>query len=122
MSPQLDDATEVFRQAVTATMRAISGNDELSVTFGRGKPFIHGNKARIPVPELGGSKTALAGPERHSRIGLHCALDIMMRHFTTRHGPRPGSHKTFLMRSKSLESQRLARISCAGCRIISTIN
>ena len=60
MSPQLDDATEVFRQAVTATMRAISGNDELSVTFGRGKPFIHGNKARIPVPELGGSKTALA--------------------------------------------------------------
>ncbi len=60
MSPQLDDATEVFRQAVTATMRAISGNDELSVTFGRGKPFIHGNKARIPVPEVGGSEAALA--------------------------------------------------------------
>ena len=60
MPPQLDDATEVFRQAVTATMRAISGNDELSVTFGRGKPFIHGNKARIPVPEVGGSQAALA--------------------------------------------------------------
>ncbi|MBL6688059.1 MAG: cobaltochelatase subunit CobT [Pseudomonadales bacterium] len=60
MTGQLDDASEVFRQAVTATMRAISGNDELSVTFGRGKPFIQGNKARIPVPEVGVDEDALA--------------------------------------------------------------
>ena len=60
MVAPLDDATEVFRQAVTATMRAISGNDDLTVTFGRGKPFIHGNKARIPVPEVTGDRDALA--------------------------------------------------------------
>ena len=56
----MDETTEVFRQAVTSTMRAISGNDELSVTFGRGKPFMHGNKARIPIPELGVSEAGLA--------------------------------------------------------------
>ena len=49
----MDDTTEVFRQAVTSTMRAISGNDELSVTFGRGKPYMQGSKARLPAPEAG---------------------------------------------------------------------
>jgi len=29
-------------------MRAISGNNELEVTFGHGKPYIQGNRARIP--------------------------------------------------------------------------
>ena len=48
---QLDDQTEVFKQAVTATMKAISGNEELSVSFGRGKAYIQGNRARIPLPD-----------------------------------------------------------------------
>ena len=34
-------------------MRAISGNDELAVSFGRGKPYLQGNRARIPLPEAG---------------------------------------------------------------------
>jgi cobaltochelatase CobT len=57
---ELDDQTELFKQAVTSTMRAISGNDELTVTFGRGKPYIQGNRARIPIPENGLSEQELA--------------------------------------------------------------
>ena len=46
-----DDSTELFKQAVTSTMRAISGNEELQVSFGRGKPYLQGNRARIPLPD-----------------------------------------------------------------------
>ncbi|MBD3647390.1 MAG: cobaltochelatase subunit CobT, partial [Pseudomonadales bacterium] len=56
----VDDPTEVFKQAVTSTMRAISGNDELNVTFGKGKPYIQGNRARVPAPEPGLSQQELA--------------------------------------------------------------
>jgi cobaltochelatase CobT len=56
----VEDANEIFKQAVTSTMRAISGNDELSVSFGRGKPYMQGNKARIPLPDSGLSPEALA--------------------------------------------------------------
>lgn len=41
------DSTEIFKEAVTSTMRAISGNQELTVSFGRGKPYIQGNRAQI---------------------------------------------------------------------------
>ncbi|MCH7743507.1 MAG: cobaltochelatase subunit CobT [Proteobacteria bacterium] len=41
-------------------MRAISGNRELSVSFGRGKPYMQGNRARIPLPESGLTETQLA--------------------------------------------------------------
>lgn len=57
---QLEDGTEVFKQAVTSTMRAISGNRELSVSFGRGKPYMQGNRVRIPLPESGLTETQLA--------------------------------------------------------------
>ncbi|MDZ7684251.1 MAG: cobaltochelatase subunit CobT [Gammaproteobacteria bacterium] len=57
---QIDDPTEAFKQAVTSTMRAISGNDELQVTFGRGKPYIQGDRARIPLPDEGLSVDELA--------------------------------------------------------------
>ncbi len=57
---QIDDPTEEFKQAVTSTMRAISGNEELTVTFGRGKPYMQGNRARVPSPEEGLSEDQLA--------------------------------------------------------------
>jgi cobaltochelatase CobT len=41
-------------------MRAISGNEELSVTFGRGKPYMQGDRARIPLPDSGLSTSELA--------------------------------------------------------------
>ncbi|MDA0977394.1 MAG: hypothetical protein O3B72_02450, partial [Proteobacteria bacterium] len=55
-----DDSTELFKQAVTSTMRAISGNEELVVTFGRGKPYLQGNRARVPMPEEGLTEAQLA--------------------------------------------------------------
>ncbi len=54
------DESELFKQAVTSTMRAISGNEELTVSFGRGKPYLQGNRARIPLPEAGLSEAKLA--------------------------------------------------------------
>lgn len=32
-------------------MRAISGNEELEVSFGKGKAYIQGNRARVPMPD-----------------------------------------------------------------------
>ena len=55
-----DDSREVFKQAVTSTMRAISGNEELNVSFGRGKPYLQGNRARVPLPESNLSREELA--------------------------------------------------------------
>lgn len=57
---EVEDPTEIFKQAVTSTMRAISGNDELNVTFGKGKPYIQGNRARVPLPESWLSEDQLA--------------------------------------------------------------
>jgi len=54
-----EDSTELFKQAVTSTMRAISGNEELTVSFGRGKPYLQGNRARVPLPEVGLSEEEL---------------------------------------------------------------
>lgn len=55
-----DEATEVFKQAVTSTMRALSGNDELTVSFGQGKPYMQGNRARVPPPAPGLTVAQLA--------------------------------------------------------------
>ncbi len=41
-------------------MRAISGNEELNVSFGRGKPYMQGNRARVPLPDSGLSESQLA--------------------------------------------------------------
>ena len=41
-------------------MRAISGNEELNVSFGRGKPYMQGNRARVPLPENDLSDAELA--------------------------------------------------------------
>lgn len=41
-------------------MRAISGNDELVVSFGRGKPYLQGNRARVPLPDTGLTQEQLA--------------------------------------------------------------
>ena len=48
-----DNPLEPFKRAVTATMRAIAENDELEVTFGKGNPFLRGNSAHVPLPNLG---------------------------------------------------------------------
>ena len=78
-----DDSTELFKQAVTSTMRAISGNEELQVSFGRGKPYLQGSRARIPLPDVGltpeqlaslrGSADKFALRHRFHDDGLHSA-------------------------------------------------
>lgn len=57
---QPEEDTELFKQAVTSTMRAISGNEELNVSFGRGKPYQQGDRVRIPLPDSGLSESQLA--------------------------------------------------------------
>ncbi|MEE4384753.1 MAG: cobaltochelatase subunit CobT [Pseudomonadales bacterium] len=44
---------ESFKRATVATMRALSGDDELEVSFGQGQPMLRGNRARVPLPQLG---------------------------------------------------------------------
>ena len=55
-----EEAVAVFKQAVTSTMRAISGRESLAVSFGRGKPYLQGDRARVPLPEPGCSAAQLA--------------------------------------------------------------
>ncbi|MFT7687312.1 MAG: cobaltochelatase CobT [Candidatus Azotimanducaceae bacterium] len=56
----MSDSLELFKQAVTSTMKAISGNEELEVSFGRGKAYLQGNRARVPLPDSGITKEELA--------------------------------------------------------------
>ncbi len=55
-----DDSTALFKQAITSTMRAISGNESLVVSFGKGKPYLQGNRARVPLPDAELSPQQLA--------------------------------------------------------------
>ena len=48
-----ENPIEPFKRATTATMRAIAENDELEVTFGKGNPFLRGNAAHLPLPNVG---------------------------------------------------------------------
>lgn len=51
-----DNPLEPFKRATLATMRALSGDDELDVTFGPGNPSLRGHRARVPLPPLGSSE------------------------------------------------------------------
>lgn len=55
-----EDPVRAFKQAVSSTLRAISGNEEMEVSFGRGKPYVQGDRARVPLPEPGLSEAELA--------------------------------------------------------------
>ena len=50
---------EPFKRATTATMRAIAEDDQLDVTFGKGNPFLRGNAAHVPLPNIGCSQAEL---------------------------------------------------------------
>ena len=88
MVTHIDDSTEIFKQAVTATMRAISGNDELSVSFGRGKPYLQGNRARVPLPEVGLTTDQLAALRGTSD---RFALRVRFHDEAWHRGHRPGA-------------------------------
>lgn len=44
---------EPFKRATLATMRALADDPELEVTFGQGTPTLRGNRARVPLPQMG---------------------------------------------------------------------
>lgn len=104
---QYDDPTEIFKQAVTSTMRAISGDEELQVTFGRGKPYLQGNRARVPLPEAGVDEAGLA-----SLRGTTDQFALSVRYhdetFHRRHRPRSGIAQDVFDRVEE------ARLACIG--------
>jgi cobaltochelatase CobT len=74
---------EPFKRALSATMRAISGNREMNVTFGPEGASLRGNTARVPMPprdlppdqvsEIRGAAYALALYSRHHDRAVHRA-------------------------------------------------
>lgn len=60
MSADADEPFEPFKRATIATMRALAGDDELEVAFGQGSPTLRGNRARVPLPQLGSDATEIS--------------------------------------------------------------
>ena len=70
--------TEPFKRAVTACVRAVSGNAELEVTFAADRPQLAGLKARLPEPPRKMTKNDVAvtrglGDSMALRIACHDA-------------------------------------------------
>ena len=105
MSP--DDSTELFKQAVTSTMRAISGNAELVVSFGRGKPYMQGNRARIQMPEESITPEQLAALRGHAD---KFALKTRFHDESTHRKTRP----TTSIAQEVYDCVEDARIACIG--------
>ena len=110
---QYDDPTEIFKQAVTSTMRAISGDEELQVTFGRGKPYLQGNRARVPLPEAGVDEAGLAslrGTTDQFALSVRFHDEVYHR----RHRPRSGIAQDVFDRVEE------ARLACIGSCLLYT--
>ena len=101
------DTTEVFKQAVTSTMRAISGDPDLQVSFGRGKPYMQGQRARVPLPDDNLSKEKLA-----SFRGKADQFALRSRfHDETKHGE---SRPSLSIAQEIFDAVEEARLSCIG--------
>ena len=103
---------EDFKQAVVSTMRAISGNEALVVSFGRGKPYLHGDHARIPLPE-----SALTPPQLASLRGIADSLALKSRYHDEelhhRHSPGTGTPA-----QEVFDCVEEARLACIGSRLM----
>ena len=76
-----DTPIEVFKRATTATVRAMSGQDEVEVTFSNEAPTVSGKRVRIPNPARDlnprdaaiarGAADAMALKLRHHDIAIH---------------------------------------------------
>jgi cobaltochelatase CobT len=102
-----DDSTELFKQAVISTMRAIAGDEELQVSFGRGKPYLQGNRARVPLPDVGltpGELASLRGIADQFALRARFHDDSVHRH------RRP----TTGIAQEVYDSVEEARIACIG--------
>ena len=50
MANKPESPVEPFKRAVTAAMRAVASDDELTVSYGAEPPGMRGNRARLPLP------------------------------------------------------------------------
>ena len=48
-----DDPLDIFKRAMTATMRALAANEDLEVSFGKGAASVQGDVVRVPQPNFG---------------------------------------------------------------------
>ena len=101
------EATEVFKQAVTSTMRAISGDSDLQVSFGRGKPYMQGQRARVPLPDKNLSEEKLASFRGKAD---QFALRSRFHDETKHHENRPSLSAA----QDIFDSIEEARLSCIG--------
>ncbi|MDB5393897.1 MAG: cobT [Rhodospirillales bacterium] len=76
-----DTPIEIFKRATVATVRAMSGQDEVEVTFSNDAPSVSGKRVRIPNPARDlnpldaavarGAADAMALKLRHHDVGIH---------------------------------------------------
>lgn len=85
-----DHPLEPFKRATTATMRALAGNDELEVTFGKGTPSLRGNNVEVPLPRVGCTEqelNAVRGVADEFALKLRYHDDTVHRSRTPKAGP-----------------------------------
>ncbi|BCH29635.1 cobaltochelatase subunit CobT [Mesorhizobium sp. L-8-10] len=58
--PKNGTDTDAFKRAVTVTMRAIAGDNEMEIAFAKDRPALAGNRARLPELPKKPSKTDIA--------------------------------------------------------------
>jgi cobaltochelatase CobT len=79
--PESETPVEIFKRATAATLRAMSGQDEVEVTFSNDAPSVVGKRVRIPNPARDlnprdaaiarGAADAVALKLRHHDAGIH---------------------------------------------------
>src|SRR5947209_4044686 len=83
MNAENEAPVEVFKRATAATLRAMSAQDEVEVTFSNDAPSVSGKRVRIPAPARDmnprdaavarGSADAAALRLKHHDAGVHAA-------------------------------------------------
>jgi cobaltochelatase CobT len=104
-----DTPIEVFKRATTATVRAMSGQDEVEVTFSNDAPSVSGKRVRIPNParDLNPRDAAVAR-------GAADAMALKLRHHDTAiHANRLPSSAPAVAAFDALEQ---ARVEAIGSR------
>ena len=109
--PDYDGTREEFKQAVTSTMRAISGAEDLNVSFGKGKPFMQGSRARLPLSDEILSKEELATLRGIAdRLALNSRFHDDKVHMRRR--PKAG------IAQEVFDSVEDARVACIGADLM----
>ena len=101
-----ENPLEPFKRATTSTMRALSGEEELDISFGPGAPSARGNRVRIPLPALGSSEA-----EINAVRGIGDEFALKFKHHNdelhSRYAPRGGAAQEMF---QLIEDARVASI------------